>query len=46
MSEPSNPLELLSKAELLAHIEHLQEEVRMSRAFSNISEAGINDATL
>lgn len=39
-------LKLLNKQELIQHIEDLQEELRMSRAFTNIAETGGNDAIL
>lgn len=39
-------LKHLNKQELIQHIEDLQEELRMSRAFTNIAETGGNDAIL
>jgi len=43
---PSPVLEHLTRDELIHHVADLQEELRMSRAFSNIAEAGGNDAIL
>lgn len=43
--EPSI-LQHLDKQELIQHIEDLQEELRMSRAFSNVPDSGANDAIL
>ena len=39
-------LQHLNKRDLVHLVEDLQEELRMSRAFSNIAEAGANDAVL
>ena len=39
-------LQHLTKQELIQHVEDLQEELRMSKAFSQIAETGANDATL
>ena len=36
----------LSKQDLIRHVQNLQEELRMSRAFSRIAETGASDATL
>lgn len=46
MTSQQNPLEHLTREELIRRVEDLNEELRMSRAFSNISETGANDATL
>lgn len=46
MPDAAQPLHDLDKDELIRRIEHLQEEVRMSQAFSRISEDVGNDATL
>jgi adenine-specific DNA-methyltransferase len=47
LNSPENPvLQHLSKPELIQHVEDLQEELRMSKAFSQIAETGANDATL
>jgi len=46
MANTHNPLNAFSTEELVQRIEELQDELRMSRAFSNISETGANDATL
>lgn len=42
----SSVLEHLDKNELIQHISELQEQLRLSQAFSQISEAGGHDATL
>ena len=39
-------LEHLSKDELIHQVQDLQEELRMSRAFANLADAGANDAVL
>lgn len=46
MANQQHPLNTLSTEDLIQRIEELQDELRMSRAFSNISETGANDATL
>lgn len=46
MPEEASPLEQLNKEELIHRLEDLSEELRMSRAFTNISETGSNDAIL
>lgn len=44
---PASPvLDQLTRDELVHQIEDLREELRMSRAFSNIADAGANDAIL
>ena len=46
-ASPDNPvLQQLDKVELIQQVEALQEELRLSKAFSQITEAGVNDATL
>lgn len=42
----SRILDGLNKAELIQQVEDLREEIRMSKAFSNVSEAGASDALL
>ncbi len=46
MISPQSAFEHLSKDELIQHIEALQEELHLSRAFSDIPEVGLNDAVL
>jgi adenine-specific DNA-methyltransferase len=46
MSEFEKALVDLDREQLIHLVEELQEERRMSRAFSNLSESGANDATL
>ncbi len=43
---PSPILDQLTREELVHQIEDLREELRMSRAFSNIADSGANDAIL
>jgi len=39
-------LQHLDKQQLIQHVQDLQEELRLSRAFSNIADTGANDAVL